>query len=121
MTLAAVAPVYRQARRWGGVARLADPKITLASLSSLLLGTAAAARQGALDWGWLALTVAGIFCVETAKNAYLVQRGTLADPALAMLSVGLGALVRAFLLANEFPDARAASWLRRRGRWRRSC
>jgi 1,4-dihydroxy-2-naphthoate octaprenyltransferase len=42
-----------------------------------------------------------------ACGAYLVQRGTLADPALAVLSVGLGALVGAFLVANEFPDARA--------------
>jgi 1,4-dihydroxy-2-naphthoate octaprenyltransferase len=202
--------------RWEGVGRLADPKITLASACSMLLGTAAAARHGAIDWGWLALTVAGIFLVEVAKNAsgevvdfhsgadlavapedrspfsggkrvivdgmlsvrettvvaalcygaaavvgllivagrdaralalgiaglavaffyhaspirlayrglgelavafaygpliacgtYLVQRGSLADPALASLSLGLGALVSAFLLANEFPDARA--------------
>jgi 1,4-dihydroxy-2-naphthoate octaprenyltransferase len=201
---------------WGGVARLADQKITLASAASLLLGSAAAARHGALDWGWLAVTVAGIFFVEVAKNASgeivdfrsgadlsvaledrspfsggkrvivdgmmsaretavvaavcyaaaavagliivtgrdrrvlalgiaglalaffyhaspfrlayrglgelavalaygplvacgtcLVQRGALADPALAVLSAGLGALVSAFLLANEFPDARA--------------
>jgi 1,4-dihydroxy-2-naphthoate polyprenyltransferase len=215
MTPAAVAPVHRHARR-DGVARLADPKITLASVSSLVLGSAAAARHGGLDWGWLALTVAGIFCVETAKNAsgeivdfasgadlavtpedrspfsggkrvivdgllsvretavvaavfyaaaaaaglwivaardtrvlglgvagialaffyhasplrlayrglgelavafaygplvafgtYLVQRGTLADPPLAVLAIGLGALVSAFLVANEFPDARA--------------
>jgi 1,4-dihydroxy-2-naphthoate octaprenyltransferase len=202
--------------RWEGVGRLADPKITLASACSMLLGTAAAARHGTIDWGWLALTVAGIFLVETAKNAsgevvdfhsgadlavapedrspfsggkrvivdgmlsvretsvvaalcytaaavigllivagrdaralalgiaglavaffyhaspirlayrglgelavafaygpliacgtYLIQRGTLADPPLGVLALGLGALVSAFLLANEFPDARA--------------
>jgi len=214
MTLAVVPALHHSA--WDGVARLADPKITLASASSLLLGSAAAARHGNLDWGWLAVTVAGIFFVEVAKNAsgeivdfrsgadlavapedrspfsggkrvivdgvmsvrgtavvaavcyaaaavagllvvtgrdrrvlalgvaglalaffyhappfrlayrglgelavafaygplvacgtYLVQRGALADPALVVLSAGLGALVSAFLLANEFPDARA--------------
>ena len=52
-----------------GVYRLADPRITLASVASLLLGAAAAAEDGPLSWGWLALTAAGIFCVETAKNA----------------------------------------------------
>jgi 1,4-dihydroxy-2-naphthoate octaprenyltransferase len=210
-----VSPSIRRSR-WEGVGRLADPKITLASASSMLLGAAAAARYGPLDWGWLAVTVAAIFLVETAKNAsgeivdfrsgadlavapedrspfsggkrvivdgmlsvretavvaalcyggaavigllvvagrdvdalwlglagfalaffyhaspvrlayrgagelavavaygpllacgtFLVQRGALADPALAVLSAGLGALVGAFLLANEFPDARA--------------
>lgn len=52
-----------------GVWRLADPKITLASVASLLVGTAAAAREGPLSWGWLALTVLGIFFLEVAKNA----------------------------------------------------
>ncbi len=52
-----------------GVWRLADPKITLASAASLLLGTALAARHGPLAWGWLGVTLAGIFCVEAAKNA----------------------------------------------------
>lgn len=55
---------------WGqGVHRLADPKITLASAASLLVGAAAAARAGPVEWGWLVVTIAGIFCVETAKNA----------------------------------------------------
>jgi 1,4-dihydroxy-2-naphthoate octaprenyltransferase len=54
---------------WEGVWRLADPKITMASAASLLLGAAAAASQGPLDWNWLALTVLGIFLVEVAKNA----------------------------------------------------
>src|SRR5688572_26092283 len=63
-----IAPVLRHAW-WDGVARLSDPKITLASAASMLLGAAAAARHGAIDWGWLALTVAGIFFLETAKNA----------------------------------------------------
>ena len=210
-----IVPALRH-RRWVGASRLADPKITLASCASMLLGASAAARHGAIDWGWLAVTVAGIFFVETAKNAwgevvdfesgadaavapadrspfsggkrvivdgilspretgvmaavfyvaaaavglfivaardtrvlalgvaglacaffyhaaplrlayrgmgeiavafaygpliacgtYLVQRGALADPPLVLLSAGLGALVSAFLLANEFPDARA--------------
>lgn len=52
-----------------GLWRLADPKITLASVASMLLGVAAAARDGPLSLGWLALTVLGIFFVEVAKNA----------------------------------------------------
>lgn len=52
-----------------GLGRIADPKITLASVAGMMLGAAAAAHDGPLAWGWLALTVAGIFCVEAAKNA----------------------------------------------------
>jgi 1,4-dihydroxy-2-naphthoate octaprenyltransferase len=52
-----------------GVWRVADPKITLASVSSMIIGAACAAWQGPVAWGWLALTVIGIFCVEAAKNA----------------------------------------------------
>jgi 1,4-dihydroxy-2-naphthoate octaprenyltransferase len=52
-----------------GVWRLADPKITLASVASMILGAAAAARDGGMAWGWLALTVLGIFFIEVAKNA----------------------------------------------------
>jgi 1,4-dihydroxy-2-naphthoate octaprenyltransferase len=48
---------------------MADPKITLASAAPLFVGTAAAARAGPLDLPWLAATVAGIFCLEIAKNA----------------------------------------------------
>ncbi len=54
---------------WRGVWRVADPKITLASVAGMLLGTALAATAGPLHWGWLAVTVAGIFCIEAAKNA----------------------------------------------------
>lgn len=57
------------ARFWRGVYRLADPKITLASAASLLLGTAAAARDGPIAGGWLLLTIVGIFLLEAAKNA----------------------------------------------------
>lgn len=52
-----------------GVWRLADPKITLASVASIIVGAGAAAWHGPLAWGWLAVTFAGIFCVEAAKNA----------------------------------------------------
>jgi 1,4-dihydroxy-2-naphthoate polyprenyltransferase len=52
-----------------GIWRLADPKITLASVASMTLGAAAAAHDGPLAWGWLALTVLGVFGVEVGKNA----------------------------------------------------
>jgi 1,4-dihydroxy-2-naphthoate polyprenyltransferase len=52
-----------------GIWRLADPKISLASMASMVLGAAAAAHDGPLAWGWLALTVFGIFCIEVGKNA----------------------------------------------------
>lgn len=52
-----------------GLWRLADPKVSLASFAALFLGAAAAGASGGLDWGWLALTVAGIFAIEVAKNA----------------------------------------------------
>jgi 1,4-dihydroxy-2-naphthoate octaprenyltransferase len=56
--------------RWRtGFWRLADPKISLASLASLFLGAAAARHDGPLALAWLALTVFGIFCIEVAKNA----------------------------------------------------
>jgi len=38
-------------------------------MASLFLGACAAAAAGPLHWGWLALTVLGIFCIEVAKNA----------------------------------------------------
>jgi 1,4-dihydroxy-2-naphthoate octaprenyltransferase len=52
-----------------GLWRLADPKISLASMASMALAVAAAARDGPLAWGWLAVTVCGIFSIEVAKNA----------------------------------------------------
>ena len=54
--------------------RLADPKITLASMSSILLGAAAAVHSGAQAWGWLLLVVLGIFALEWAKNASGCER-----------------------------------------------
>ncbi len=59
----------RQTGMGAGIWRLADPKITLASVASIIVGATAAAWRGPLSWGWLALTVLGIFCVEAAKNA----------------------------------------------------
>lgn len=54
---------------WRGFWRLADPKISLASFAGIFLGACMAAADQDLLWGWLALTVAGVFCVEVAKNA----------------------------------------------------
>lgn len=52
-----------------GVWRLADPKISLASMASILLGTAAAAAAGPVDPLWLVVTIVGVFALEVAKNA----------------------------------------------------
>lgn len=52
-----------------GFWRLADPKISLASMSSIFLGACAAAAAGPLHIRWLALTIVGIFAIEVAKNA----------------------------------------------------
>jgi 1,4-dihydroxy-2-naphthoate octaprenyltransferase len=62
-------PMTRGSSISAGVWRVADPKITLASVASMIVGAGAAAWQGTIAWGWLALTVVGIFCVEAAKNA----------------------------------------------------
>ena len=54
---------------WRGFWRLADPKISLASFAGMFLGACVAAADQSLAWGWLALTVLGVLCVEVAKNA----------------------------------------------------
>ncbi len=54
---------------WQGFWRLADPKISLASFAGIFLGACVAAADQGLAWGWLTLTVVGVFCVEVAKNA----------------------------------------------------
>lgn len=54
---------------WQGFWRLADPKISLASFASMFLGACAAAADGPLHFGWLAVTILGIFAIEIAKNA----------------------------------------------------
>src|SRR5690349_784399 len=64
-----VLPAAQHSNLAAGVWRVADPKITLASVASMIVGAGAAAWRGPIAWGWLALTVAGIFCVEAAKNA----------------------------------------------------
>lgn len=56
-------------RYWQGFWRLADPKISLASFAGLFLAACMAAADHGLAWGWLALTILGVFCVEVAKNA----------------------------------------------------
>ncbi len=52
-----------------GLWRLADPKISLASWSALLLGTAWVGATGSIPWGWLLVTGLALFSVEVAKNA----------------------------------------------------
>jgi 1,4-dihydroxy-2-naphthoate octaprenyltransferase len=52
-----------------GFWRLADPKISLASFAGMFLAACLAAADTGLAWGWLALTVLGVFCIEVAKNA----------------------------------------------------
>jgi len=52
-----------------GIWALADPKISLASMAALFLGTCAAAAVGPVHWAWLAATVVGVYAVEVAKNA----------------------------------------------------
>ncbi|MEE8407292.1 MAG: hypothetical protein V3S32_09115 [Acidimicrobiia bacterium] len=54
---------------WRGVWALADPKISLASMAALFLGTSAAAAVGELHWGWLAVILLGIYAVEVARGA----------------------------------------------------
>jgi 1,4-dihydroxy-2-naphthoate octaprenyltransferase len=54
---------------WLAIWRVADPKITLASVASMIVGTSVAASHGPISWPWLACTVLGIFCIEAAKNA----------------------------------------------------
>ena len=53
---------------WRGLWRLADPRVTLASVSSIILGAAAAAAAGPLELRWLFATIAGVFCIEVAKH-----------------------------------------------------
>lgn len=54
---------------WSGFWRLADPKITLASMASILLGACMAAADDTVDAGWLLVTIFAFFSIEVAKNA----------------------------------------------------
>lgn len=53
-----------------GLWRLADPKISITSLASMTIGGTIAARDGACDWGWHAVLLLALFCMEVAKNAW---------------------------------------------------
>lgn len=101
-----------------GLWRLADPKISLASLASLFLGACAAAAEGPLHWGWLALTVLGIFCIEVAKNASgeIFDFDSGADPGVAPehltpFSGGKRVLVEALLTRNQTIGIAAVTYL----------
>lgn len=52
-----------------GFWRLADPKITLASMASIFLGACLSSAHGEIHVGWLIMTVFGFFVIEVAKNA----------------------------------------------------
>lgn len=54
---------------WQGFWRLADPKISLASMASIFMGACAAAGAGEINIFWLIITILGIFAIEVAKNA----------------------------------------------------
>ncbi len=56
-------------RYWRGLVAVAAPKLTLASVASLVVGLSAAAHDGPVHWGRLVATVSGIFFLEAAKNA----------------------------------------------------
>jgi len=46
---------------WSGFWRLADPKITLTSMSSIFLGASMAAADGAVHFGWLLVIIVAFF------------------------------------------------------------
>jgi len=101
-----------------GLWRLADPKISLASMASLFLGACAAAAVGPLHWGWLALTVVGIFCIEVAKNASgeIFDYDSGADPGVAPehltpFSGGKRVLVEGLLTRSQTIGIAAVAYL----------
>lgn len=56
-------------RMWNGFWQLADPKIWVASVVPMMLGTAMAYRKTqSIHWGWFVLTITGIFMLEIGKN-----------------------------------------------------
>jgi hypothetical protein len=76
-------------RFWRGVWRIADPRITLASVASMTLGAAAAARDGPLSWQWLGLTVLAVVLIERRRNEGLSLLAFLA----ASLGMSAGLLI----------------------------
>jgi 1,4-dihydroxy-2-naphthoate polyprenyltransferase len=101
-----------------GLWRLADPKISLASFSGILLGACAAAREGPLSLPWLLLTVLGIFSIEVAKNASgeIVDFDSGADAAVAPedrspFSGGKRVLVDGLLTRRQTAAIAAAGYL----------
>lgn len=56
--------------KWQGFWRLADPKISITSLAALSIGTAVAASSIPVNWFWLGILAAALFCMEVAKNAW---------------------------------------------------
>ena len=101
-----------------GLWRLADPKISLASMASLFLGACASAAAGPLHWGWLILTVLGIFCIEVAKNASgeIFDFDSGADPGVASehltpFSGGKRVLVEALLTRKQTIGIAAVAYL----------
>lgn len=61
---------YRKSSVWQGFWQLADPKIWIASTVPMLVAAALAySNTGRLDIGWFLLSVAGIYLIETGKNA----------------------------------------------------
>jgi len=55
---------------WRGFWSLADPKISITSVACMIVGGSVAAAHGPVDWWWLAVTGAALFCMEVAKNAW---------------------------------------------------
>jgi 1,4-dihydroxy-2-naphthoate octaprenyltransferase len=53
-----------------GLWRLADPKISITSVTAMMIGAPMAARHSQLDWTWLVITGLALFCFEVAKNAW---------------------------------------------------
>lgn len=64
------ATAAERAKVWQGFWRLADPKISVTSLSCMVVGGAVAAREGPIHWPWLVATGLALFCMEVAKNAW---------------------------------------------------
>lgn len=67
--LSRAAPPLPRRSFWLGLWRLADPKISLASICSFFLGTCLAAADGPISWPGLALTLGALLLIEFAKNA----------------------------------------------------